>query len=149
MLVFKQEINMPGKQIWSRTWSLLKLLVITVSQFAGVTINSWFYLTNHSAIDLTRFGNLEMCWVRKDAKLGYRKEDWTWPFKRKTNEVCILWELKSELSHHQPCSVGESSSPYKGVLDQEAVWSADCLMAPGRVQIVCIILFYQQETNWF
>lgn len=61
---------MPRKQIWSlgspslqslwRTPSCLwKLLVVIISQVVDITINSLFYLTNNSAIDLTR---LERIW---------------------------------------------------------------------------------------
>lgn len=66
---------------------LWKPLVI-IFQFAVITINLLFYLTNKSAIDLSRLENLETCGVRKDANPCDRKDDGASPHRTETNEAC-------------------------------------------------------------
>jgi hypothetical protein len=64
----------PSSDSWDTPSCLWKLLVV-IFQFAVITINLLFYLTNKSAIDLSRLKNLKTCGVRKDANPYDRKDD--------------------------------------------------------------------------
>lgn len=76
-LVSHSDVPQPHPCLWRGPLCLRKLSVTIISQFAGITRQSWLYLTNNSTVDLPRLENLEITWVRKDAKPNYRKEEVT------------------------------------------------------------------------
>lgn len=146
------DIPQPHPCLWRGPLCLRKLSVTIISQFAGITRQSWLYLTNNSTVDLPRLENLEITWVRKDAKPNYRKEEVTgqmtephlikedkWgvhtcksPAVSSQHHYPRGWEEEMHFLQHQGASLGT----------KEALWSVDYLTTLEKVQTVCAIFFY-------
>ena len=150
-LVSHSDVPQHHPCLWRGPLCLQKLSVTIISQFAGITRQSWLYLTNNSTVDLPRLENLELTWVRKDAKPNYRKEvtgQMTEPHLIKEDKwgvhMCKSPAVSSQ--HHYPCGWEEEMhflQHHRASLGtKEALWSVDYLTTLGKVQTVCVIFFY-------